>query len=94
MRSLTELIELDDPARPEIEAAVTAAPNPAVILAGDPQRADEELLRVQVTTPIRLDVESRRRTDDLVSHPGHVELGRLRDGLRRLARRHARGQDD
>jgi hypothetical protein len=50
VRSLTELVELDDPAWPEIEAAVVAAPYPVVILAGDPRRADEGLLRVQVTT--------------------------------------------
>jgi hypothetical protein len=48
--SLSELLDLDDPAWPEIEAAVAAAPYPAVVLAADPQRADEELLRVQVTT--------------------------------------------
>lgn len=50
MRSLTELVDTDDPAWPEIQAAVAAAPYPAVMLAADPQRADEELLRVQVTT--------------------------------------------
>lgn len=50
MLSLTELVDTDDPAWPEIETAVAAAPYPVVVLAADPQRADEELLRVQVTT--------------------------------------------
>jgi hypothetical protein len=50
VRSLTELVELNDPAWPEIEAAVAAASRPVVVLARDPRRADEELLRVQVTT--------------------------------------------
>jgi hypothetical protein len=50
VRSLTELVDTDDPAWPEIETAIAVAPYPAVVLAADPQRADEELLRVQVTT--------------------------------------------
>jgi hypothetical protein len=50
VRSLTDLVELHDPAWPEIEAAIAAAPYRAVVLARDPQRADEELLRLQVTT--------------------------------------------
>ncbi|GAA4264357.1 DUF2625 family protein [Dactylosporangium darangshiense] len=50
MRSLTELVDTNDPAWSEIEAAVAAAPYPVVVLPADPRRADEELLRVQVTT--------------------------------------------
>jgi hypothetical protein len=50
VRSLTELVDHDDPAWPEIEAAVAAAPYPVIVLAADPRRADEELLRAQVTT--------------------------------------------
>lgn len=50
MRSLVELVESEDPAWPEIEAAVTAAPYPVVTLEPDPARADDELLRMQVTT--------------------------------------------
>ncbi|WP_264653387.1 DUF2625 domain-containing protein [Actinoplanes cyaneus] len=41
---------MHDSAWPEIEAAVAGAPYPALVLAADPQRADEELLRAQVTT--------------------------------------------
>jgi hypothetical protein len=48
--SLTDLINADDPAWSEIEAAIAAAPYPVVVLAVDQSRADEELLRVQVTT--------------------------------------------
>ncbi|RZU48754.1 uncharacterized protein DUF2625 [Krasilnikovia cinnamomea] len=50
MRLLTDLVESNDPAWPEIEAAVAASPYPVVTLAADPQRADEELLWAQVTT--------------------------------------------
>ncbi|GAB1644109.1 DUF2625 family protein [Krasilnikovia sp. MM14-A1259] len=50
MRSLTELLDTDDPAWPEIEVAIVVAPYPVVVLDADPQRADQELLRAQVTT--------------------------------------------
>lgn len=50
MRSLTDLIETRDPAWPEITAAVAAAPCPVVVLAVDGAKADEELVRLQVTT--------------------------------------------
>lgn len=50
MRALADLIETDDPAWPEVEAAVAAAAYPVVVLAAEPARADAELLRLQVTT--------------------------------------------
>lgn len=50
MRALTELVDADDPAWPEIEAVVASAPVRPVVLAADSRRADEELLRLQVTT--------------------------------------------
>jgi len=50
MRPLTELLNNDDPAWPEIAAAIAAAPYPVVVLDADPQRANAELLRAQVTT--------------------------------------------
>ncbi|GAA2362368.1 DUF2625 family protein [Dactylosporangium salmoneum] len=50
MRSLLELVDAVDPAWPEVEAAVAAAPYPVVVLAVDPRRADEELRLLQVTT--------------------------------------------
>ncbi|GLL07539.1 hypothetical protein GCM10017581_092930 [Dactylosporangium matsuzakiense] len=50
MRSLSELVDVADPAWPEIEAAVAAAPYPVVVLPADPRRVDEELGLVQVTT--------------------------------------------
>ena len=43
-------METDDPAWPEIDEAVAAAPYPVEVLAADPARADDELVRVQVTT--------------------------------------------
>ncbi|MBM0226698.1 DUF2625 family protein [Micromonospora sp. ATA51] len=43
-------METDDPAWPEIQAAVAAAPYPVLVLAADSERADEELQRLQVTT--------------------------------------------
>ena len=59
MRPLTELLDIDDPAWPEIAAAITAAPYPVVVLDADPQRADAELLRAQVTTSRRPAAASR-----------------------------------
>jgi hypothetical protein len=50
VRLLTELLDVDDPAWPEIAAAIAAAPYPVVVLDADPQRADGELLQAQVTT--------------------------------------------
>ncbi|MFG2040186.1 DUF2625 family protein [Dactylosporangium sp. NPDC048998] len=50
MRSLSELVDTVDPAWPEVEAAVAAAPNPVVVLAADSRRADAELGLLQVTT--------------------------------------------
>lgn len=49
VRLLTELLDVDDPAWPEIAAAIAAAPYPVVVLDADPRRADAELLRAQVT---------------------------------------------
>jgi hypothetical protein len=50
MRPLAELIEAQDPAWPEIEAAVATGSCPVVVLPTDAERADEELFRLQVTT--------------------------------------------
>lgn len=50
MRTLSELVEPDDPAWPEIEAAVAAAPYSVMVLDADPRRADDELMNLQVTT--------------------------------------------
>jgi hypothetical protein len=50
VRPLTELIETQDPAWPEIEAAVATGSCPVVVLPADAKRADEELFRLQVTT--------------------------------------------
>jgi hypothetical protein len=50
VRPLTELIETQDPAWPEIEAAVATGSCPVVVLPADAERADEELFRLQVTT--------------------------------------------
>lgn len=50
MRSLIELVESDDPAWPEVEAAVAAAPYPVEVLVADARQADAELLRLQVTS--------------------------------------------
>ncbi|GAB3828954.1 DUF2625 family protein [Dactylosporangium cerinum] len=50
MYSLTELLDTDDPAWPEIEAVIAAAPYSVVVLDADTRRADLELLQVQVTT--------------------------------------------
>ena len=50
MRTLSELVETDDPAWPEIEAAVAAAPYSVSVLEADPRQADDELVKLQVTT--------------------------------------------
>ncbi|MFI6258206.1 hypothetical protein F4558_003030 [Micromonospora profundi] len=50
MRPLIELVESDDPAWPEVEAAAAAAPYPVEVLAADARQADAELLRLQVTS--------------------------------------------
>ena len=50
MRALSELVETDDPAWPEIEAAVAAASYSIEVLDADPGRADDELVKLQVTT--------------------------------------------
>jgi hypothetical protein len=50
VRPLTELIETQDPAWPQIEAAVATGSCPVVVLPADAKRADEELFRLQATT--------------------------------------------
>lgn len=93
MRELTELIERDEPAWPEIEAAVAAAPYPVVVLPADPRRADEELVRLQVTTRSWLGAVVHRSGGLVIDHgwlrvfgSGDEEhqlagLGRMNDGV-------------
>jgi hypothetical protein len=84
VRSLTELVDTDDPAWPEIQAAVAGAPYPVVVLAADPQRADEELLRVQVTTRSWLGTVVHRSGGLVLDHGWLRVLGSGNDE-RRLA---------
>lgn len=50
MRELKELIEVDEPAWPMIQAWIAAADKPVEVLPRDPARAEETLLKLQVTT--------------------------------------------
>ena len=50
MRPLSDLVDLAEPAWPEVEAVMAAAPYPVEVLAADPSAADRELLKVRVTT--------------------------------------------
>jgi hypothetical protein len=82
VRPLTELLDIDDPAWPETAAAIAAAPYPVVVLDADPQRADAELLRAQVTTRSWL-ASVIHRTGGLVLDLGSVAVaadGSLKTG--------------
>jgi hypothetical protein len=50
MRELKELIEVDEPAWPMVQAWIAAANKPVEVLPRDPARAEETLLKLQVTT--------------------------------------------
>jgi hypothetical protein len=50
VRLLNDLVDVGDPAWPEVAAAVAQAPYPVEILPADPRRGDAELHQVQVTT--------------------------------------------
>jgi hypothetical protein len=84
MRALTDLIDTDDPAWPGIEAAVAAAPIPVAVLAADPRRADDELLRLQVTTRSWLGAVAHRSGGLVLDHGWLRVLGSGHDD-RRLA---------
>jgi hypothetical protein len=83
VRALSELVETDDPAWPEIEAAVAAASYSIEVLDADPGRADDELVKLQVTTRSWLGAvvhrvgADRRQADDSLFRTGYVALGRL-----------------
>ena len=68
MRPLIELLDTDDPAWPEVEAAIAAAPYPVEVLDADPRRADLELQRVQVTTRSWLGAVVHRTGGLVVDH--------------------------
>jgi hypothetical protein len=84
VRSLSELVDAVNPAWPEIEAAVSAAPYPVVVLAADPRRADEELGLLQVTTRSWLGAVVHRSGGLLLDHGWLRVLGSGNDE-RRLA---------
>jgi hypothetical protein len=84
VRSLSELIDTVDPAWPEVEAAVVAAPNPVVVLAADPRRADKELGLLQVTTRSWLGAVVHRSGGLVLDHGWLRVLGSGNDE-RRLA---------
>jgi Protein of unknown function DUF2625 len=79
VKSLADLVS-DDPAWPLIVEMIEAAPYPVEVLPADPARADEELLRVQVTTRSWLGAIVHRTGGLLVDHgwlrvfgSGHTE---------------------
>ena len=49
MRELTELIEVDDPAWPELQALFAACPMPLTVFAPDPGESTRGLRQLQVT---------------------------------------------
>jgi hypothetical protein len=84
MRALTDLIDTADPAWPAIEAAVAAAPVRVAVLPADPRRADDELLRLQVTTRSWLGAVVHRSGGLVLDHGWLRVLGSGHDD-RRLA---------
>ncbi|HYX90941.1 MAG TPA: DUF2625 family protein [Myxococcaceae bacterium] len=50
MRELSELIQVDEPAWPMVQAWIAAANKPVEVLPRDPPRAEEAVVKLQVTT--------------------------------------------
>jgi Protein of unknown function DUF2625 len=84
VRTLSELVETDDPAWPEIEAAVAAAPYSVLVLEADPRQADDELVKLQVTTRSWLGAVVHR-TGGLVLDGGWLRVMGSGNGERHLA---------
>lgn len=81
-RPLSELIDAKNPAWPEVQRSLLTTTNKAEVLPRDPQRADEALLEVQITTASTLGAVIHQ-TGGLLIDGGFVRV--LGSGSERMA---------